>query len=990
MSNSVNRFQQQQKPRSWLRCIVTILFSLIGLVLAIILIAAAFLSTKQGQHYAISKIKPYLERQIDAEVSIGSIELMLPFGLRIEQCQIKRKGVLVAAFKTGEADIDPIRLLDGELRIFHFAVKELILDPTWYIRLQETHLFAEDPSKLRLDVAGHLTGKPFEEEFSIQGEVSLTDHNGRLTPVGMTLNAHQSIADVMIHIHDIPFNILNMPYPLPEDVHVEVKASSRINLTQPTFPLTGDFQCFIKGLGNELGKTTIQGAFSLMPDFSWNFHDVSLENSLGVLHGSLAMTEGSLIKEAEFQGMISPGAFVETWIGQPLKGSFDLIGFSKGDSLEIAILSHGVEYRGISLDKLSASMRITPSEPLWPMIIEASSGGESVSLTGRWEWQAPPFKGILEKGEGRAWNIPFHLDKPIAFSTDFSHFNLDPLHLTVADYPIELSLSWDQDKIDASADANVPASLIHLIYPEIQMAGSGVLHASLTGALQDLKGALTLDFANIKLLGPAFEKLPLLQSSLHAEVDREGFRLDGILSGLGPKPVELHGTLPVVIVESFPLFHIDRQRPIQLTLDAEGEIEPLLHLFFTDTETISGKAVLHLSIGGTFESPQIKGIGKITEGSYESFSSGAVFKEIQAEFEAEGSRVELVHFTAIDGKEGIVEGTGHVTLDPSFQLPFECHCLIQNARLVNLDIAKIKASGQIHLIGDIQAGKLSGELTITQAKIAISEELPTQIKTIDVTYINQPEHLKAPPSLGKTWPLNLNLNLIIPSSLGVKGRGLSSKWKGQLALTGTPSTPLLNGELRNIEGEYDFGGRLFTLEQGTIQFAGAPDKKTALYIVASKDIDRMTAEIVLKGSLHKPVVSFHSNPPMTQKEILSYILFGRGISEINTSQGAQLNQSILTLSSSAKKDEGLLSKIRSKIGIDRVDISRSGNDDSNAISLQVGKYISRGILVSVNKSITAESNSIGIEAALSRYFKVKGEISDDAQDSVTIEWKRDY
>lgn len=937
-------------------------FGFIGMSFAIVLATVAFLFTQDGQRYAISKIQPYIEKQIDADILIGSIEFTWLFGFRIHDAIITRRSALLAEFKTLEVNISPLRLLDTELAL-------------------------------------------------------------------------------TIHVHDLPLNLVHISY---------LKISTQIPLTKSIFPLNGDFACNVKEL-ETIGETNVHGLFSLQPDFSWSLHDVSLKNNLGSLEGSVAMTAEGEVSEAQFQGSIP--SLSSTAVSR-LKGSLEVMGSLKGSFLELNLHSQQIEMDQLSLDKVSAqcqcswldgtvtvdstwnssqvhlydahvdnataeihwssdqnktvinalaahveydgvhignlkvSTQINPLEALWPIAIEAKHEDNNITLAGQWHGDEGGFRGIWEEGAGRIQNIAFHLVKPVAFSLQPSQFHVEQIQLTVADHPLALSLDFDQESINATLHADViPASLISLIYPEIQAEGAGSLQASLTGSKQDPKGELTFNLPDFKLIGETFEAFPVVQSTLHVELDKRGVRIEGALSGLGAKPIAIQGILPVTQETAFRL---DYKAPIHLTLDAEGEIEPLIHFFFTDTETISGQATLQLTCEGTLDAPQVKGVGHLKDGAYESFSTGAVFKNIQANFEVGESTVNLVRLTAVDGGNGMVEGSGYLTIDPLYKLPFEFNFSIQNMLLVNLDIAKIITSGQVSLGGDQHASELSGQLTFDKAKIAISEELPTQIKTIDVTYINRPENQKPLPPIGKTWPMNLNLNLAIPSSLTVKGKGLSSLWKGQMILTGTPSAPLLNGELKNVKGEYDFGGRLFTLEQGTIQFAGAPDKKTALYVVASKDIDRMTAEIVLKGSINKPVVTFHSNPPMAQKEILSYILFGRGITDISPTQGAQLNQSILTLSSSGKKDKDLLSKIRSTIGIDRVDISRSGPGDSNAISLQVGKYISKGILVSVNKSITAESNSIGIEAALTPHIKVKGEVSDEAQDCLTIEWKRDY
>jgi translocation and assembly module TamB len=216
-----------------------------------------------------------------------------------------------------------------------------------------------------------------------------------------------------------------------------------------------------------------------------------------------------------------------------------------------------------------------------------------------------------------------------------------------------------------------------------------------------------------------------------------------------------------------------------------------------------------------------------------------------------------------------------------------------------------------------------------------------------------------------------------------------------------------------VEGEYDFNGKIFNLTQGNIHFNGPLTKKTSLYIVASKEIsniasnyqsqnayldgrttktfDHLRADIIVKGQVTKPVISFRSDPPLSQREILSYILFNRGISDITTDQGDQLSQSFISLNSSDQTSQttDFLSRLRNNIGIDRLDFA-SGSDQNNDYSLQVGKYLTENIFVSINKSINAAVNRVAIEANLRQNLKAQAEVGDDSQIRTSLKWKKDY
>jgi translocation and assembly module TamB len=161
-----------------------------------------------------------------------------------------------------------------------------------------------------------------------------------------------------------------------------------------------------------------------------------------------------------------------------------------------------------------------------------------------------------------------------------------------------------------------------------------------------------------------------------------------------------------------------------------------------------------------------------------------------------------------------------------------------------------------------------------------------------------------------------------------------------------------------------------------------------MYIIASADLGDIVAEVILEGPIKNPSIALRSNPPKTQKEVLSWLLFGHGLSEITPFQGSELTKSIANLKN-GNKGTDLFTKVRKSIGIDRIDISR-GEKDSNDVTLQVGKYISQGVFVSVNKNLTADANRLAIEANLMQNLKIQAEVGDDAEGKLHLKWKHDY
>ena len=434
-----------------------------------------------------------------------------------------------------------------------------------------------------------------------------------------------------------------------------------------------------------------------------------------------------------------------------------------------------------------------------------------------------------------------------------------------------------------------------------------------------------------------------------------------------------------------------------MAFQAEGELDPYLHLLYNDTINLTGQAKIALKLSGQMQAPQIQGGIDIYQGAYESLKTGALFHNIQARLEGDGSKVVLTQFSAHDNKNGILTAEGSISLNRRQNFPFEFYIKPTNIFLVDSDYAAISASGPLNWSGNIKKSTLKGVLTLSQATIRLKEALPHQIKTIEVKYLNMPEGEHLPAYLEKkesSSAIDLEVTLQSPDRIVIEGNNLSSEWKGDLLVTGTLGDPLYNGDLHISKGEYKLNGRVFNLSQGSIHFAGPLSKKTTLYVVASKDIDRIQAEIIVKGPVNKPAISFRSNPPLSQREVLSYILFNRGISDITPGQGDELTQSFMSLNSNEQtsRSNDFLSRVRNNIGIDRLDFAACDNQNKE-FALQAGKYLTENIYVSINKSIT-DAASVAVEAKLHKNLKLQADQSffgdDPAQFRMSLKWKKDY
>ena len=139
--------------------------------------------------------------------------------------------------------------------------------------------------------------------------------------------------------------------------------------------------------------------------------------------------------------------------------------------------------------------------------------------------------------------------------------------------------------------------------------------------------------------------------------------------------------------------------------------------------------------------------------------------------------------------------------------------------------------------------------------------------------------------------------------------------------------------------------RDFTVEEGTVRYFGTPDLNAELNITAeytAEDIDtRVEIPVIAKitGTLLQPKLALESDqhPPLSETELVSYLMFGRSSFAVNSGGAASQNQSAALATGISYFSSALSSEIQrtliSDLGvpIDYLDI-RPGTVSSGTVS----------------------------------------------------------
>jgi autotransporter translocation and assembly factor TamB len=636
--------------------------------------------------------------------------------------------------------------------------------------------------------------------------------------------------------------------------------------------------------------------------------------------------------------------------------------------------------------------------------LSATSQKESwlfdISLEGRWKetfnmrangaWKKDPSLSHLfvNQWEGALLSRTFNLEAPFEFAWGPEQVALTPCDLSLdnGNFSAKGFLSPQYSEISIKAD-HFPIELLALSTPEFDLRGSCSLEAmadSLQGAIQ---GRCNLLLEKIQILPSGKEEPLQAKGSLQLNLSKNVLQLHSDIKATGGQFFEWTATLPLQL-SLFPFsYQFNGTEPIASEVTMEGKLEEIFDFINIGSHTASGLVSCHFYLSKTLDTPSLVGNLELQKGTYENYFTGTELRNIQAKINAVNDKLTLVSFKAQDKEEGTAEAKGELTLNSKNAFPYSVEIDFANLNTLNFDFLESNITGLLHFFGNFKMATARGTLLVSSANFEIPDELPTTIPVLPLTFIHQPNHLKKRSlSTESPFPIALKIDLTADKRIFVRGRGLNSEWQGEATLTGTNHNLAANGTLSLLKGEFVFSGKIFTLTQGEITFAHKNSQEAFLSLSGTLQLpDGVTITAILRGPMNSPQLTFQSVPHMPTSSILARILFNKDISEISAMQAIQLAQAIVSLSGGTGPD--VLEKIRKSLGVDRLNIVSSpyGSDE---ISVQIGKYITRGVMVTLSQSAT--DSQVSVEVELSQGFTLQAETQQDNEGKFTLKWHRHY
>jgi translocation and assembly module TamB len=590
-------------------------------------------------------------------------------------------------------------------------------------------------------------------------------------------------------------------------------------------------------------------------------------------------------------------------------------------------------------------------------------------------------------GEGTVDRRPIRLNRPAVLTREEGGWRLAPAALSFAGGNATVGGLFGAARTEFSADLEaLPLTVVDIAIPRLGLGGI----ASGTLSYREQPGAQPTGAANIKVRG--LTRSGLVLSSRPVDIGVAA-RLLGGNAALRAVAVSEGRTIGRAQARISPIGGAgslaDRisRAPLFAQLRYNGPADTLWRLTGVELLDLSGPVAVGADARGTLNDPQIRGSLRTERARLESPVLGTIIENIAAAGSFGGPQLVIDRFTGTTKRGGTVSGRGNFDLSAARGFGIDLAVEAKAAQLIDRDDLKAQVTGPLRFRSDGSGGTISGDLELVSGSFRLgSATAVAQVPRLPVRELNREEDDLPPPSRADPWRLDIALKA--DNRLTVTGLGITSEWGADLKVGGTVTEPRIDGRADLVRGSYDFAGRRFDLERGTIRFLGESPPNPILDITAEGGIQGLNATIRVTGRGQKPEIAFTSTPALPQDELLSRLLFGTSITNLTAPEALQLAAAVASLNNTGG---GLdpINSVRSAIGLDRLRILPADIATGQGTSIAAGKYLGRQVYVEVITDGRGYS-ATRIEYQITRWLSLLSSISTIGRESVNVRVSKDY
>jgi translocation and assembly module TamB len=653
-----------------------------------------------------------------------------------------------------------------------------------------------------------------------------------------------------------------------------------------------------------------------------------------------------------------------------------------GLSIDATIEGRGLRRRQLSLGRVSATVSLRGGNGQVKARL-AGSRGRAFDLQ-----TVADFNGdvIRVSGDGTIDRKPIRLETPAQIVRTDDGWRIDQTRLSFAGGQAAFSgrAGGSATEVEASVQ-RMPLSVLDVVAPNLAFGGyaSGRLSYRLPrGGLLPV-GDARLTIRGLTRSGLVLSSRPV-DLGIAARLTETAFSMRAIAMSEGKAIGRAQARVGTLTPQGTIIERISRA-PIFAQLRYNGPADTLWRLTGIESIDLSGPIAIGADVTGISNDPRIRGSLRTTGARMESAVTGTVIERIRANGTFGGSVLKIDDFAGTTPGGGTVTGTG--TFDLAAVNGFGMNLAVQTdgAQILNRDDIGATVTGPLTIHSDGSGGTIAGDVKLLKGRFRLGRAAVTEVPRLNIVEINRAGD-EAEERVSKPWQLDIKADA--RNRLMVSGLGLDSEWRATLAIKGTVDNPAITGRADLVRGGYEFAGRRFDLDRGTIRFLGEAPPDPVLDIAASASIQGLNASIQVSGTGQHPEIRFSSIPALPEDELLSRLLFGTSITNLSAPEALQLAAAVASLRG---EGGGLnpINAVRRAAGLDRLRILPADVTTGQGTSVAAGKYIGRRTYVELITDGQGYS-ATKVEFQITRWLSILSSVSTIGRQSVNVRVSKDY
>lgn len=749
----------------------------------------------------------------------------------------------------------------------------------------------------------------------------------------------------------------------------------------------------LTGLAFEAGGTSITGNVTQTADGLFAGR-LNLKSSNLATAAALALVEASgsanasiVLENANGKQSAGIGAALRDLVAMGTRvGSAD-VKLSLADLFGVpmidgAINGENISAAGVSIESLAATATRNGEATSFDGTARLANN-TSLALTGS---LAPQGENGFALGLTRAdltqGRLSARLAEPARLVIDKGSVALDTVRLDVGGGRITATgTAGETLAIDVVIEA-LPLSIANAIAPDLGLAGTIAGTARITGASSDPQASFDLKGAGLN--AAAISEFGIAPLTLAASGAYQGNVVSlQRLTASGASGLSLTGSGTVPLAGSGLNLSLEGSAPLQLA-----------NRFVADRGgQASGTLSLSARVAGSLAGPQVTGKVSTSGAQYVDPELNLRLNGITGSATLTGDRISIDTLTATLATGGTVSASGSLNFAAP-GLPADLRVRLNSARYADGNMVVATLSGDLALTGPVtQGGLLSGDILVEKADITIPNAFGGSADLIEVQHRALPKDVaqtlargkvdeRGPRPTGRPSVLRLDVNVRAPNQIFVRGRGLDAELGGAVRLTGFVNNIVPVGGFELNRGRLAILGQRVTFDSGTVSLIG--DLDPVLNFVARTEGEGITVFITVSGPVSNLDIGFSSAPALPQDEVLSRLLFKRGVDDLSPLQLARLAGAAAELAGGS--NSSLVNSLRDATGLDDLEFV---TDEKGNAAVQAGSYLQDNIYLGVQAGANGQSK-VSIDLDITSDIKARGTAGSDGSTSLGVFYEKDY